>query len=310
MISYKYYNTIFLQLFQVFLKRSDNLFLSGIIAEFNPLHSGHKYLIDKAKKNGPVICVISGNFVQRGDTAIFEKRIRTEMALKCGADLVIELPVCYSMSTAQNFAFGGVSLLNAIGCDTLVFGSESGDIQPLIKSAKILCSQEFSKKLSNHLKDGITFAKARQLAAQECGAPKGILDGANNNLGVEYITAANTINHNVKFKTVKRLGAIHDSTDLDDDYISASLIRDKIKQNDFSFLEKYIPYEIWDIFKDCNYSDISKIETAILTVLRTKTRKELSSLPDLSEGLENKLFSEINVALSLEELYNGMKVKR
>ena len=284
--------------------------MTGIIAEFKPLHSGHKYLIDEAKRGGPVVCVISGNFVQRGDTAIFEKRVRAEMALKCGADLVIELPVCYSMSTAQNFAFGSISLLSAIGCDNIIFGSESGKIQPLIESSEILCSQEFSKKLSTHLESGITFAKARQMAAEECGVPKGVLKGANNNLGIEYILAAKTINPKIKFKTIKRLGAMHDSTTLDDSYISASLIRQKIKENDFSSFEKYIPTEIWEIFKNCNYSDITKIENAILAVLRTKTSEDLSFLPDLSEGLENKLFSQIKVALNLEQLYNDMKVKR
>ena len=110
----------------------------GIIAEFNPLHTGHKFLIDEAKKHGSVVCVISGNFVQRGDTAIFEKQLRAEAALRCGADLVIEMPVCYSMSTAQSFATAGVSLLSAIGCDTIMFGSELGETEPLIKTAKIL----------------------------------------------------------------------------------------------------------------------------------------------------------------------------
>ena len=98
----------------------------GIIAEFNPLHLGHKYLIDEAKALGECVCVISSNFVQRGDTAICEKRVRTQMALDTGADLVLELPVCYSMSTAQNFALGGVFALVSAGCDTLIFGSEAG----------------------------------------------------------------------------------------------------------------------------------------------------------------------------------------
>ena len=183
----------------------------GIIAEFNPLHSGHNYLIQEARKHGTVVCAISGNFVQRGDTAIFEKQLRTEAALKCGADLVLEMPVCYSMSTAQSFAKAGVSLLNAIGCDTIMFGSETGETGPLLKTAQILESEAFSKKLPIYLEQGLTFAKARQLAAEDLGAQKGILEGANNNLGIEYILAARQINPDIKFKTLKRIGAMHDS---------------------------------------------------------------------------------------------------
>ena len=296
--------------FQVFLKRSDNLSTIGIIAEFNPLHSGHKMLIQEAKKYGSVVCVISGNFVQRGDTAIFEKQLRTDFALNCGADLVIEMPVCYSMSTAQNFATAGVSLLSAIGCDSLIFGSESGEIVPLIKTAEILESDEFSQKLPEYLKDGVTFAKARQLCAEELGAEKGILEGANNNLGIEYILASRQINPNLTFKTIKRKGAMHDSLENDLEFASATLLRQKIKQNDIDFCKKYIPGEIFDLIKTADYSDINRIEKSILAVLRAKSKSDFSNLPDLSEGLENKLYNSIKLALSTEMLYNDMKVKR
>ena len=109
----------------------------GIVAEFNPLHKGHEYLISEAKKIGPVVVVMSGNFVQRGETAIAEKRIRAEAALRCGADLVVELPVLWSMSTAENFAFGAISILKNKGCDKIMFGSECGDISSLIKAADV-----------------------------------------------------------------------------------------------------------------------------------------------------------------------------
>ena len=121
----------------------------GIIAEFNPLHKGHEYLISEAKKLGSVVCVISGNFVQRGETAIAEKRVRAKAALIAGADIVLELPVLWSMSTAQNFALGGVSALWYAGCDTLMFGSECGNVDELIKTADILESDEFSKNIES-----------------------------------------------------------------------------------------------------------------------------------------------------------------
>ncbi len=281
----------------------------GIIAEFNPLHKGHEYLINEAKKYGPVVCVISGNFVQRGDTAIAEKRLRALAALKAGADLVLELPVLWSMSTAQNFALGGVSALKYAGCEKIIFGSECGNIDELHHTADILYSEEFSVLVSEKLKSGVTFAAARQSAAEELGAKKGLLEGANNNLGLEYILAAKSLGFDVEFKTVTRKGAKHDSK-IEDEFVSASLLREKLLQNDYDFCKKYMREDILELFSYENLSDINRIEPAILSILRTKSQNMLKALPDLSEGIENKLFSSISLATSLNELYNNMKVKR
>ncbi|MBQ3053100.1 MAG: nucleotidyltransferase family protein [Clostridia bacterium] len=291
------------------MKRSDKLSVTGIIAEFNPLHKGHEYLIKEAKKSGPVICVISGNFVQRGDTAIAEKRIRAKAALMCGADLVLELPVLWSMSTAQNFALGGVSALYFAGCDKILFGSECGDIQKLYRASKILNSPEFSQKIEKHLSNGITFASARQIAGEECGIEKGILNCPNNNLGIEYISAALREGYNIEFETVSRRGAAHDSLE-EAEFVSASLLRQKITEGDVKFCEKYMPENVVKLFSKENISEISRIDRAILASLRTKSVENLKNLPDLSEGLENKLFSAIRVAKNCEELYNSIKVKR
>ena len=148
------------------MKRCDDLSCIGVIAEFNPLHSGHRYLLNAAAKHGTVVCALSGNFVQRGDTALLEKRIRAKAALQNGADLVIELPVCWSMSTAQNFALGGISLFDYIGCDTVMFGSECGNVDKLYKTADILASDRFGKELSAFTEQGMTFAAAREAAAR------------------------------------------------------------------------------------------------------------------------------------------------
>lgn len=282
----------------------------GIIAEFNPLHLGHKYLIDEAKKCGTVVCAVSSNFVQRGDTAILEKRIRTKMALNCGADLVLEMPVCYSMSTAQNFALGGVAALMAAGCDTLMFGSEAGDSDILLQTAEVLLSEDFSQKLSDNLKSGITFAKARQIAAEECGADIGILEGANNNLAIEYIIASKKLGAQMTFKTVKRQGCDHDSGEINGGYASASFIRDKLRLGDMAFTKEFMPKEAFDLINRDEISDITRLETAILAVLRTKTIEDFKNLPDVSEGIENKLFSAVRVATTLEEVYNNVKSKR
>lgn len=281
----------------------------GIIAEFNPLHKGHEYLISKARENGPVVCVMSGNFVQRGETAIADKRIRALAALKSGADLVLELPVLWSMSTAQNFALGAVYILSCLGCDNLIFGSECGEVDKLIKTAEILESPEFSNTLSEKLKSGITFAKARSIAAESLGAEKDILLGANNNLAIEYIIASRKIGSDLEFKTVKRKGAQHDSL-LEDEFVSASLLRKKLLEEDYEFCKKYMSEDALKLFESDKISDISKLDKAILAVLRSKKINELKKLPDVTEGLENKLFEAIKTATSLDELYDKMKVKR
>ena len=281
----------------------------GIIAEFNPLHSGHEYLLSSAKEKGQVVCAISGNFVQRGDTAIVNKQIRTIAAILSGADAVVEIPVMWSMSTAQNFALGGVSALVAVGCDTIMFGSECGDISVLVETAGILKTADFSLKLEKYLESGVTFAKARQLAAEECGAEKGILQGANNNLAIEYIIAAEKLGANLKFATVKRQGAKHDSKEIDD-FVSASLLREKLLAGDFDFAKKYISEKTLNLFTCDEISDIKRLETAILSVLRLKSIEDLKNLPDLSEGVENKLYSSIKIATDLEGLYDEIKVKR
>ncbi len=281
----------------------------GIIAEFNPLHRGHEYLISNAKALGKVVCIISGNFVQRGDTALASKEIRTKAALIAGADLVAELPVLWSMSTAQNFALGGVSAALSLGCDTLAFGSESGEIDRLIRVADILLSEEFTSRLKSHLEKGITFAVARQKACEELGAEKGILDKPNNNLGIEYIVAPRTRGAKLDFKTFKRQGADHDSVEIDR-FVSATLLREKLLQGDRTFCKDYMSEEILGLFEEQKLSNIASIEKAILTVLRTKTLTDLKALPDLSEGVENKLYSAIRLATDLDGLYNEIKVKR
>ena len=283
----------------------------GIIAEFNPLHSGHKLLIDTAKQSGKVvICVISGNFVQRGDTAILSKQKRAEMALRCGVDMVAELPVLWSMSTAQNFALGGVSQLSSLGCDEIIFGSECGDIEKLNNAAQILLSDDFNEKVSEYVKSGITFAAARQNAATDLGVDPDLLKGANNNLGIEYICAAKKLNADITFKTIKRAGAAHDSIDESGKFVSSSLLRQKIKDGNYGFAEKFMPIAARGVLREEIISDVSRLDTAILSHLRRKEKDDLIDLPDLSEGIENKLLFALKTAESFDELCEAVKSKR
>ena len=285
--------------------------LVGIIAEFNPLHSGHKLLIDTAKKGGNTVAVvISGNFVQRGDTAIIPKIKRAEAALICGADIVVELPVLWSMSTAQNFALGGVAQLNSLGCEKIIFGSECGDIERLKKTADILLSDDFSSLVKEEVKNGVTFASARQKAAIALGADESLLNSPNDNLGLEYIMAAKALNLDIDFNCIKRKGAMHDSEQISDNLVSSSFIRGKLKDNDLGYAERFMPIALRGFIGSDFVSDINRIETAILAILRQKTIEDFKNLPDISEGIENKLFFSVRVATSLDELYSMIKSKR
>ncbi len=283
----------------------------GIIAEFNPLHTGHKHIIDYAHTlDDTVVCAISGNFVQRGDISILSKQQRAKFALLCGADIVAEMPVLWSMSTAQNFALCGVWQLYNLGCDKIVFGSECGDIEALKNTADILASDGFFEKVTQKAKSGVTFAVAREAVAAEMGVDSLLLRGANNNLGIEYILAAKKLNLPIEFHTIKRLGAGHDSNEIDDGFVSSSFIREELFKGNIGYTERFMPREVRGIIKDENIANIQRLENAILYSLRTKTVDDFKNLPDISEGLENKIYFSVRVATSLDELYNSIKTKR
>lgn len=283
----------------------------GIIAEFNPLHSGHKHIIDYAHTLGDtVVCVISGNFVQRGDVAIISKQQRAKSALLCGADIVCEMPVLWSMSTTQNFALAGVWQLYNMGCEKIVFGSESGDIEALKKAADVLSGDGFFTIAAEKAKSGVTFAVAREQAAAELGVDISLLQNANDNLGIEYISAAKKLNLPIEFHCIKRLGAMHDSREIAGGFVSASLIREELLKGNIGYVERFMPREVRGIIQPEHIADISRLEKAVLCSLRTKTPQELKNLPDISEGLENKIYFSARVATSLDELYNMIKTKR
>lgn len=283
----------------------------GIIAEFNPLHTGHKRLIDHAHTLGDVVvCAISGNFVQRGDVSILSKPQRAKFALLCGTDIVCEMPVLWSMSTAQNFALCGVWQLYNLGCDKIVFGSECGDIDALKNAADVLNSDGFFARVTEKVKSGVTFAVARETVASEMGVDHTLLRGANNNLGIEYILAAKKLNLPIEFHTIKRLGASHDSNEIDDGFVSSSFIREELFKGNIGYTERFMPKEIRGIIKDENIANIKRLENAILYSLRTKTVDDFKNLPDISEGLENKIYFSVRNATSLDKLYNSIKTKR
>ncbi len=300
------------KIFKIFMKECDKLGIAGIVAEFNPIHNGHKYLIDCAKRDGhSVFCVISGNFVQRGDTAIISKFARARQALLCGVDLVAELPCPWSMSTAQNFALGAVSQLNALGIDMLYFGSESGDVGLLSRAAEFLASEEYEIKIKEKIKENKTFASVRQRVLCDFDSRLGkLLDNPNDSLAIEYIIAAKQINPKIRFTAIKRVGALHNDNSSADGYSTATLLREKLRKNDIDYIRKYVPNMAANVLFESDVSNIRSIETAVLAKLRTMSIDEFKMLPDLSEGIENLIHSSVQKARSLNELYDMIKSKR
>ncbi len=288
----------------------------GIVAEYNPFHNGHKYLIDKARELGAdaVVAVMSGNWVQRGDTSIISKFARTHQALECGVDLVAELPTFWAMATAQKFAEGSVAILENLGIDTLIFGSECGDIESLIKTAYCVRSAEFSAKMREYLDQGITPAKARESAVEALCGNGELLRSPNDTLAVEYVCAAKSLNSKCKFIAVKRQGIEHDSDDTSGQYCSASKLREMILSGSLSEIKRYMPEKSFDIlydqFQNGKISDLKALDKTILTALRTTTPTEFKQLPDISEGIENRLFSAARISATLPQLLDNAATKR
>lgn len=291
--------------------------VAGIIAEYNPFHKGHALLIEKARLGGAthIVAVMSGNYVQRGEPAIFSHGVRTNAALECGVDLVLQLPCIYAVSGAQSFAQAGVRILDALGCvDELVFGSECGDADKIVSAADAVYGERIKSKLKSELEKGISFASARENALRSIdGDAADIIKQPNNILGVEYAAALRKSDSRIIPATYAREGAAHDEEGGGHGISSASYIRRLIKEG--GVWKGYVPEAAEKIFADAvlngeAMTDLSKLENAVLYKLRISSREELAGAPDVSEGIENRIFEAAREAVSLEELYLLAKTKR
>jgi len=298
--------------------------ITGIIAEYNPLHNGHIYHLLEAKKicnSDALVCVMSGNFVQRGEPALIDKWSRAKSAILSGIDLVIELPCIYSLSSAEFFAFGAVSLLNSLGVITsLCFGSESGSIENLeyIASLLNLEPEEYKNYLKYNLDEGLSFPKARMEAIKKFMSKNSHLllsendmKSSNNVLGIEYCKSLKKLNSIIKPYTVKRKGSLYADTKLSD-YPSATSIRNSLKEfKNADLLKNSIPENSLEIIKN-NINNIT-FKDSIFNFLKYKAytnKNSLKSLPDISEGLENKVYEALKKYNSIDEALTFIKSKR
>ncbi|MBR5561701.1 MAG: nucleotidyltransferase family protein [Clostridia bacterium] len=285
--------------------------VAGIIAEYNPFHNGHAHLVETARKNGAthVVAVMSGNFVQRGEPALFDRSVRTQAALMNGVDLVLQLPSVYAASAAQSFSRAAVEILDGMGIvDELVFGSECGDTEKLISAVCALESESLKPLLDAELKKGISFASARENALRCIDSDSAdIIKSPNNILGVEYISALKKLGSRIVPVTFPRIGSDHDSKETGGNIASASNIRELFLAGGW---ERFVPENTVDIYKNAAIANIENIEKALLYKLRTADSESLSKAPDVSEGIENRIISAAETATNLKELYSFSKTKR
>ncbi|MBR4867540.1 MAG: nucleotidyltransferase family protein, partial [Clostridia bacterium] len=290
--------------------------ITGIIAEYNPFHNGHAYQIQTARANGAthVVCVMSGNFTQRGDVAVMDKLSRARCALESGADLVLELPAVYALGSAGVFAKGSVGTLLATGClDALHFGSECGDINLLQKTAAAI---EQVETLGAAVPKQAAASLIRGQALLEQGFEKeaAILESPNNLLGVEYLLALRKAYSHVATETVLRKGAEHDSFENEGEICSASQLR-RMLVTDPQTATQYTTQETALIFKErknagCAPITLKQLDTAILSRLRMTDPTYLSRIAGVSEGLENRIWEAIRACRSFEEICATVKTKR
>lgn len=283
--------------------------ITGIICEYNPLHLGHKKQLDYVKSidpDGGTVCLMSGNFVQRGKPAIISKMARAEAAVSCGADLVLELPVTYALSSAEGFAKGGVDIL-APFCDRLCFGAETGDPDAVMSVAQALLTEDFSKHLRTQLDKGKSFPKARQKALEAMRLDATILEQPNNILAVEYCKAILTGHHAITPLVITRQGDYHD-TEIDPENPSATALRKQMAEK--SDWTKFVPACAIPCFRDAPLHEIGYGERAVLSRLRTMTDLEFEALPYGSEGLWRKLMRSARKEATLDSILEATKSKR
>ncbi len=275
----------------------------GIVCEYNPFHNGHYYQLQEVRRAGRAICLMSGSFVQRGEPAIIDKYTRAKAAVLCGADLVLELPLPYAISSAEGFGDGAVEIFSRLEVmDGLCFGSESGSSEELMACARILLSPELIAPLKEGLARGLSFPRARQHAAESLGVASGLLEQPNYILALEYCKGILKRNSSIEPMVLKRRGAYHGGSDRD--VPSASYLR---TIEDWS---GYMPDAAWEVFSAADRYTTEAGERAWLSRLRFMSESDFESLPYGSEGLWRKLMEACRTCATLEEIIQKAISKR
>jgi len=312
--------------------------LTALITEYNPFHNGHQYHLNQSKKitkNDELLVIMSGNFTQRGDAALLDKWARTRQALKCGADLVLELPLIYNIRSAEYFAhYSVLSLEKTKLVDSIVFGSEAGNIEILTAAADAFAneSSEFKAELQRYLKTGIDFPTARRQALLACIQyyPKlqkfnknhieKVLKAPNNILGIEYLKSLIKLDSDIKPYTIKRTGTDYHSQNINKNYASASLIRNiinsKARAEAVTDVRSLMPAESWKILKDeikqgryVTKKAEEKLFNKVVDQLRRLQADDLRKYKGIKNGLENRIIEKAAAAYNSDSFLESLKSK-
>lgn len=288
--------------------------ICGIVCEYNPFHNGHRHLIDECRRrlgdDSAVVCAMSGDFTQRGEAAACLKHDRARAAVAGGADLVLELPLPWSLGGAETFARGAVGLLGATGIVThLCFGSESGDLPALRETAETLLRPELDALLRAAMADGTPYASARQKAVEQLtGKPAAALTQPNDILAVEYLKALEQQGLPMEPVAVCRRGAGHDAAE-ESEFPSASLLREKLRAGEC--IRQWMPAAAFAALEEGEGPvDPAAVGTALLSRLRFLPEDAFAAAPDVSEGLENRIYRAARTGATMEDVVAAASGKR
>ncbi len=285
----------------------------GIVCEYNPFHKGHQEHIRQSRaavgEEAAVVCVMSGDFVQRGTPAVFDKHRRAQAACAGGADLVIELPLPWCLSSAEGFARGAVGLLGKLGCVShLSFGSECGDLAPLTALALAAMEPEVLEQVKQEMSGGMSFAPARQKVLEKrLGATAELLEQPNNILAVEYLKALFSLGLEMTPLTSRRTESVHDKPG-QGPIRSASELRSRMEAGED--VTGFIPPESLGAFRGSEAVTMADLEQAYMARLRMLPEAAFSALPDATEGLDNRLYKAIAGQGTVEGILSAVKTKR
>ena len=292
----------------------------GVVCEYNPFHRGHLLQLNAARAalggECAIVCVMSGDFVQRGEGAVYDKFARAEAACRCGADLVVELPLPWSLSSAEGFARGAVSLLDALGAGHLSFGSESGDGESLWELSEALADPNLPEEILALMRreGNLSFAAARERAVSlRLGEKAALLRSPNDILGAEYLKALRQLGLQMEPLVIRRQGAGHDRPGNGDGPCSASQLRRRLRAGERT--EGEIPAEAAAVFRrerdrGRELADPQRLELAQLSRLRMLDKSAFEALPDGGEGLGLRLWHTVQTEAGLEEILLAAKSKR
>ena len=282
---------------------------TGIVVEYNPFHNGHKLHMIEAKKNGDlVIAVMSGNFLQRGEPAIYNKWTRAEMALENGVDIVVELPVFYANQSAESFAYGSIDILDRLGVENIVFGSESSDLEKLKKIANLQIDEKnlLNEKIKEQLDSGISYPNAINNVIEELLGEKDILK-PNDILGIEYIKAIRKLNSSIEPQLIERKSVGYHDKAIVGELASATLIREKIKNNKKKEIKKLMPKESFSLLGNPIYLEDFYL---LLRYEILNNYESLKFIADMEIGLENRIFEMATKYEKFDDFYKNLMTKR